>query len=191
MSHDIENFVNCAGTSNSVPIIQPAGVLKPSDQLPPNSMLGQYFNKPIHGDNPGDEPPGGNSGFGRLDPDRDPASGSATTRRTMYKQLSPTSPDKYHGDADVMKYHKYITQCEQFCREAQLPKQDQVVKCADYLAGKAYKFYSTVVSMELDKWELTEFFKELFNYCFPPDFRLKQRKKLEGYTQGVHTITEY
>jgi hypothetical protein len=90
-----------------------------------------------------------------------------------------------------MKYHKYITQCERFCREARLQKQDQVVKCADYLAGKAYRFYSTVVSMDAENWDLVRFFKELFNYCFPPDFRLKQRKKLESCVQGTHTVTEY
>jgi len=66
-----------------------------------------------------------------------------------------------------------------------------VAKCADSLTGKAFKFYTTVVSMELKKWKLDKFFVELFNYCFPPDFRLRQRSKMNAFEQKKMCVSEY
>jgi hypothetical protein len=105
--------------------------------------------------------------------------------------LTPTSPDKYGGEADPLKFYHYVTQCERLCCEAGLLKRDQVAKCADALTGKAFKFYTTVVSMELKKWKLDKFFIELFNYCFPPDFRLRQRSKLNEFEQKHMRVNEY
>ncbi|KIM51985.1 hypothetical protein SCLCIDRAFT_142141, partial [Scleroderma citrinum Foug A] len=47
-----------------------------------------------------------------------------------------------------------------------------------YLTGKAHEFYVREVSGNPYSWRLPEFFRELFNYCFPVDFRIKQRRKL-------------
>jgi len=45
--------------------------------------------------------------------------------------------------------------------------------------------------MELKKWKLNKFFVELFNYCFPPDFRLRQRSKLNDFEQKHMRVSEY
>jgi len=112
-------------------------------------------------------------------------------RKIKYKPLTLTTPDKYSSEADPLKFYRFVTQCERLCREAWIPKQDQVAKCADSLTGKAFKFYTTVVSMELKKWKLDKFFVELFNYCFPPDFRLRQRSKLNDFEQKHLHVSEY
>ncbi|KIK11320.1 hypothetical protein PISMIDRAFT_72047, partial [Pisolithus microcarpus 441] len=41
------------------------------------------------------------------------------------------------------------------------------------------------------KWRLSDFFTELFNYCFPIDFRLRQREKLQSCYQNSKTVKEY
>ncbi|KAF9474799.1 hypothetical protein BDN70DRAFT_771205, partial [Pholiota conissans] len=105
--------------------------------------------------------------------------------------LAPTTPTIYHGDEDSMKFIKYVTQCKRFCAEAALPPSAQIPRCADYLQGKAYKYYSTMVAMDEDKLTLTGFFQGLYNYCFPPDFHLKQRRKLETLMQGSMTVKEF
>jgi hypothetical protein len=45
--------------------------------------------------------------------------------------------------------------------------------------------------MELKKWKLDKFFIELFNYCFPPDFRLRQGSKLNEFEQKHMRVNEY
>ncbi|KAH9481337.1 hypothetical protein JR316_0005859 [Psilocybe cubensis] len=182
MSHDVEDLITQAARQQTQ--ARRTEAIKPSNQLPAESLLGQLLANPK-----------GNSGkehaelsaraLGPLDTE------GHIINPARFKPLPPTAPDKYHGDADFMKFYKYITQCDRFCKEAALPPQDQVVKCADYLAGKAYKFYSTMVSISVDSWDRQRFFTELYNYCFPPDYRLKQRKKLEKFSQGSMTVAEY
>ncbi|CAA7270376.1 unnamed protein product [Cyclocybe aegerita] len=110
---------------------------------------------------------------------------------TVYKQIAPTTPEKYSGEADPMKFYRFATQCARFCREANIPKYDRISKCADYLTGKVYKFYTTEVSMDTKGWSMKKFLKGLFNYCLPPDFHLKQSRKLEKMTQGNLQVREY
>ena len=141
MSRDIENLVQRAAT-NQVPTARTPGTLKLSEQMPTSSLLGQYLNRP----DPANPQIRMTQNMYNL-PQANYAPNFTIPAPLllapiMYKPLAPTAPDKYHGDADIMKYHKYIMQCERFCQEAHLPQHDQVLKCADYLSGKAYKFYS-------------------------------------------------
>ena len=110
---------------------------------------------------------------------------------TRFRPLAPTTPTIYHGDEDPMKFFKYVSQCKRFTREAQLPLTDQVARCGDYLGGKAYKYYTTMVSMDESNWLLLDFFRGLYDYCFPPDYHLRQRERLEGLYQGAMSVTEY
>lgn len=176
MSDDVEALISQAARRRVQ--AKKGDAIRPSNQLPPESLLGQFFHKPRSTPVP--------QQIGPLD-----SGGNNTVSTVRFKPLAPTTPDKYNGDADFMRFYKYITQCERFCEEAALPPRDQVVKCADYLTGKAYKFYSTVISISAESWDRQRFFTELYNYCFPPDFRLRQRKKLESFSQGDMTVAEF
>ncbi|KAF8875674.1 hypothetical protein CPB84DRAFT_1752626 [Gymnopilus junonius] len=87
-----------------------------------------------------------------------------------HKLLVPTPPDKHSRKADMMKYYKFITQCKRFCKKAALPPDIQALKCAGYLDGKAYTWYSSIISFEIHHYSLHTFLIELFNYYFPPDY---------------------
>ena len=43
-------------------------------------------------------------------------------RKVKYKPLMLTTPDKYSGETDPLKFYRYVTQCERLCREAGIPK---------------------------------------------------------------------
>ncbi|KAF4615592.1 hypothetical protein D9613_012904 [Agrocybe pediades] len=152
-----------------------AALDRPAAGVPEDSLLGQFMHRSGH-DQEGERAPVRNEIYGPV---------------ARYKPLTPTAPDKYSGEPDVMKFLKYMTQCERFCEEAALPVRDQVSRCADSLTGKAYKFYTTMVMISNEQWDRQRFFKELYAYCFPPDFRLRQRRKLESFTQGNYTVHEY
>ena len=57
--------------------------------------------------------------------------------------------------------------------------------------GKAREFYVNAVAVDPYKWKLPEFYTELFNYCFPVDFRAKQREKLHKYRQNDLKVRDY
>ncbi|KAF4609772.1 hypothetical protein D9613_012054 [Agrocybe pediades] len=152
-----------------------AALDRPAAGVPEDSLLGQFMHR-SGDDQEGERASVRYENYGPV---------------ARYKPLTPTAPDKYGGEPDIMKFLKYMTQCERFCEEAALPARDQVAKCADSLVGKAYKFYTTMVMISAEHWDRQRFFKELYTYCFPPDFRLRQRRKLESFTQGHHTVHEF
>lgn len=42
-----------------------------------------------------------------------------------------------------------------------------------------------------NKWRLTKFFEELFNYCFPLNYRNQQHSKLKRCYQNNCSVSEY
>ena len=70
-------------------------------------------------------------------------------------------------------------------------KRDQVFILSRYLTGKVYEFYLREVSDKLYQWTMADFFRELFNSCFPIDFRIKQREKLRRIYQNDRTVREF
>ncbi|KNZ71265.1 hypothetical protein J132_00094 [Termitomyces sp. J132] len=62
---------------------------------------------------------------------------------------------------------------------------------SEFLTGRAYAFYTRRVSLAPHKWTLKEFFTELFNYCFPIDYRNQQRVRLDKFEQGGRPVKDY
>ena len=64
---------------------------------------------------------------------------------------------------------------------------------AHFLEGKAYDFYMQKVASDNPlNWDLHKFFTELFNYCFPIDYRQQMRLKMESMYQGHNqSVSEY
>jgi Zinc knuckle len=60
-----------------------------------------------------------------------------------------------------------------------------------YLTGKAYDFYTQKVAIDEERWTVPAFYKELFNYCFPVDYRMQLRKTLARCHQNDKTVAEY
>ncbi|KAJ3008448.1 hypothetical protein NUW54_g3152 [Trametes sanguinea] len=63
---------------------------------------------------------------------------------------------------------------------------------SNFLKGNAYNFWvTTVESKNPRKWSLKRLFVELFNYCFPPDYRLQMRERLRRSSQRERSVREY
>ncbi|KAF8231486.1 hypothetical protein L208DRAFT_1276914, partial [Tricholoma matsutake] len=60
-----------------------------------------------------------------------------------------------------------------------------------YLKGKVYDFYTQNVAMSVYDWDLKQFFEELFNYCFPINYQMKQQERLQRCFQNSRTISEF
>ncbi|KAJ6562647.1 hypothetical protein B0H19DRAFT_1260213 [Mycena capillaripes] len=72
-----------------------------------------------------------------------------------------------------------------------VPEAEQVYFVSYYLDGKALDFYNQVVVPDEDTWTLKRFFTELFNFCFPVDYRNKQQKRLDRCFQGSKEVTAH
>ena len=60
-----------------------------------------------------------------------------------------------------------------------------------YLTGKAYDFYTQKVTINEDQWTVPQFYEELFNYCFPIDYRMQLRKTLMRCHQNDKSVSEH
>ncbi|KAG6867122.1 hypothetical protein C0993_006576 [Termitomyces sp. T159_Od127] len=109
-------------------------------------------------------------------------------KRTLIK---PTPPNKYGGQADLRAFHKFLTHGTAYVKYGYVERRRQVMVLSEFLTGRAYTFYTQQVSINPERWTLQKFFTELFNYCFPIDFRNQQRTKLSNFSQGNRSVREY
>ncbi|KAG2152977.1 uncharacterized protein EDB93DRAFT_1102748 [Suillus bovinus] len=113
-------------------------------------------------------------------------------RKTKKKTtLKPIPPREYDGSVDLRAFHRFITEGTAYVEDGNVPRKRQVFILSHYLQGKAHEFYLRQVSDQPGKWRIKEFFTELFDYCFPLDFRTKQRKKLYRCYQGDKRVRDY
>jgi len=93
--------------------------------------------------------------------------------------LKPIPPKTYDGAPDARSYHQFIRESEAYIRDGKVRGRGRkVFILSHFLEGKAYDFYTQKVAINENKWDLSRFFKELFDYCFPIDYRMQIRKRL-------------
>jgi hypothetical protein len=96
-----------------------------------------------------------------------------------------------NGSTDSHAFHRFMTEGKAYLEDSQVPRSSQVRVLARHLKGKAHDFYTRQVSDQPGEWGLSRFVTELFNYCFPLDYRSKQWKKLYCCYQGDKRVRDY
>ena len=115
------------------------------------------------------------------------------SRRGSKSSIKPIPPKDYDGAADTRAYHRFVMEGEAYLRDGKVQRERQIRILAHYLDGKAYHFYmQKVASDDPNNWNLHKFFTELFNFCFPVDYRQQMRVKLENFNQKKgQTVSEF
>ncbi|RDB15757.1 hypothetical protein Hypma_003696 [Hypsizygus marmoreus] len=114
-----------------------------------------------------------------------------SSHRKQKTLIKPVPPKEYDGSADSRLYHRFVTEGTAYVKDGKVKSNRQVFILSYYLKGKAYDFYTRKVSASVSQWSLREFFGEMFNYCFPIDYRIKQREKLRRCFQNDKSVSEY
>ncbi|KIO08101.1 hypothetical protein M404DRAFT_23378 [Pisolithus tinctorius Marx 270] len=105
--------------------------------------------------------------------------------------LKPIPPNKYDGSDNVHAFQWFVTEGVMYVTDGQVEPKKCVFILSHYLMGKAHEFYVWEVLGDPYKWRLSDFFMQLFNYCFPIDFRMWQREKLQSCYQNSKTVKNY
>ncbi|KIO06696.1 hypothetical protein M404DRAFT_66349, partial [Pisolithus tinctorius Marx 270] len=113
---------------------------------------------------------------------------SRSQHKTMLKPIPPT---KYDGSDNPHAFHRFVTEGTAYVEDGHVETKKRAFILSHYLTGKAHEFYVHKVSGDPYKWRLSDFFMELFNYCFPIDFRMRQREKLQSCYQNSKTVRNY
>ena len=105
--------------------------------------------------------------------------------------IKPIPPKEYDGAADVRAYHRFVRESDAYLRDGKVRGPRKVFLLSYFLTGKAYDFYTQKVAINEDRWSVPQFYTELFNYCFPVDYRMQLRKTLARCHQNDKSVAEY
>jgi hypothetical protein len=84
-----------------------------------------------------------------------------------------------------------VREGDAYLRDGRVRGRRKVFILSYYLTGKAYDFYTQKVAINEEKWTVPQFYEELFNYCFPVDYRMQLRKTLARCHQNDKSVSEY
>jgi hypothetical protein len=88
-------------------------------------------------------------------------------------------------------YHHFVQEGCNFVKVGRVPRDQRIFYLSYYLTGKARDFYDRKVVKDEHTWTLKDFFWGLFNFCFPINFREKQRVRLNNCVQNDKSVTEH
>ncbi|KAK0223491.1 hypothetical protein IW262DRAFT_1367299 [Armillaria fumosa] len=112
-------------------------------------------------------------------------------RKRRAKNDRPIPPTPYDGSPDPEALTLFIQEAEQYLKAAGISRRDEVYRVARFLKGEARRFYVQNVSSNYKDWSLTQFYDELFNWCFPRDYRTDIRRKIAKCFQGSRRCRDY
>ena len=105
--------------------------------------------------------------------------------------IKPIAPKEYDGSADARAYHRFVRESEAYLRDGKVKGRRRIFLLSYYLTNKAYDFYTQKVANDEGNWTLSLFYDELFNYCFPVDYRVQLQKTLARCHQNEKTVAEF
>ncbi|KAF7371768.1 CCHC-type domain-containing protein [Mycena venus] len=105
--------------------------------------------------------------------------------------LKPVPPTKYDGEVNTTAFQRFVRESARYVKTGRVPADEQVFYVSYYLKGKAADFYNQVVVDNEAAYDLELFFTDLFEFIFPQDFRIQQRKKLNRCFQNEKSVNEH
>ena len=87
--------------------------------------------------------------------------------------IKPIAPKEYDGSPSARAYHWFVRESEAYLRDGKVRGSRRIFLLSHYLSKKAYDFYTQRVANHEADWSLSQFYDELFNYCFPVDYRMQ------------------
>ncbi|KAJ7457026.1 hypothetical protein FB451DRAFT_1047817, partial [Mycena latifolia] len=105
--------------------------------------------------------------------------------------LKPIPPKRYNGESNANAIQRFARESRAYVKMGHVAADEQVFFVSYYLDGRALDFYNQVVEPDDESWALEKFFVELFEFCFPADFRIKQRKRLDRCYQGSKDVAAH
>ncbi|KIM42784.1 hypothetical protein M413DRAFT_408828 [Hebeloma cylindrosporum] len=153
--------------------------LSPARQIPLDSYIGQTLNN-IH-----------RLGINKRRSGDDPSSSSSSSSSESNKDSEPGEDSEGDLPNHSRAYNRFVTEGTTYVIDGRVPRNRRVFVLSYYLDGVAYDFYTQRVSMNFEEWTLQEFFEELYNYCFPVNYRMEQRLKLKRCFQNDKKVSAY
>ncbi|KAF9529027.1 hypothetical protein CPB83DRAFT_748557, partial [Crepidotus variabilis] len=103
----------------------------------------------------------------------------------------PIPPINYGGRADYCEFSRFAKIGIAYVEDAQFPHKRCNFKLSTFLIGTARDCYIQKIKEHEETMSLHEFFQILFDYCFPANYCLGLRNKLDQMIQKDKTVARY
>ena len=102
--------------------------------------------------------------------------------------VKPDPPFVYDGEPNFMTYQEWVLKVKDWLCHGYVWWKHRVSQLKKYLSGQTFLFFMWDVVHEPQKWTLAQFLENLFDYCFPTNFRQVQQERFGCFTQHGHPI---
>ncbi len=101
-------------------------------------------------------------------------------------------PFKYNGEVQVSTFKRWCREIRSWVQRGCLSEQAGIEMSGKYLGGRAYLFFERgVLAVKKPFLSLAGYFKHLFDYLFPLDFRMQQRDKFDLFEQRELSVLDF
>ncbi|KZV80562.1 hypothetical protein EXIGLDRAFT_780818 [Exidia glandulosa HHB12029] len=100
-------------------------------------------------------------------------------------------PRVYDGRADLDVFDQWCYEVDTWKRLNGIKTKWIIPLLSSFLSDKASRWYMHNVVLSEENWTMRRFYDELFDHCFPSDFKLLLRKRFARATQGNRDVREY
>ncbi|KAJ7917253.1 hypothetical protein B0H13DRAFT_2322505 [Mycena leptocephala] len=101
------------------------------------------------------------------------------------------APFIYEGKADLDLFDHWTYETDTWAEWNGISDTMTVKIMVNFMGGKASRFFMKHVAMRQKEWTVKSVYEGLFNYCFPPDFKLQLRERLMAATQGTSKVRDF
>ncbi|KAJ7056010.1 hypothetical protein C8F01DRAFT_1311981 [Mycena amicta] len=119
---------------------------------------------------------------------------SSSSRRSRHPadshrmRIRPKEPTVYNGESNATAFHRFVREGTAYVEMGRIPASRQPFYLSYFLTGTAADFYNQVVVPNEREYNLGRFFLGLYEFCFPTDFRMQQRRRLDELQQDDRTV---
>jgi hypothetical protein len=100
-------------------------------------------------------------------------------------------PKAYNWDNDFPAFERFVFNYDNWRIHTKQNECESVRHISRVLKGKALTWYMSNVATDQALYTMSRIYQELFEYCFPPDFREKMCKEYERFRQGNLSVQDY
>ncbi|KAJ7635934.1 hypothetical protein B0H17DRAFT_1217176 [Mycena rosella] len=136
---------------------------------------------------PSDSSSGSDSEKSDADSSSEESEGGKSSAAAHHRRITTA----YDGSPNATAFHRMAREAKAYVDQGNIPKDEQVFYVLYFLKASAAEFYNQVVVPNEEEYDLVKFFTELFEFCFPVDYRTHQRKALDRCYQGSRTVAAH
>jgi len=121
---------------------------------------------------------------------REETPATRATRKRVQKLKLP-EPFVYDGSPDYDQFEQWCYEVDNWMDLSGVDEYYALKYLATYLSGKAATFYMTHVATSVSQYTVERLYRDLFEYCFPINFKRKLRDRFFRLTQGTRNVRDF